>query len=90
MLQVLPAMHCGQEFGNGLISSHAYSSGFYRGMPRNGSPPWRPDDKDGHYVFAIGEALTPRCKYKNRNLLLLLANLEILSEACVKCATSII
>ncbi|KAJ6924127.1 hypothetical protein NC652_017431 [Populus alba x Populus x berolinensis] len=33
--------------------------GFYNG---NGSPPWRPDDKDGHYVFAIGENLTPRCK----------------------------
>ncbi|KAF9680880.1 hypothetical protein SADUNF_Sadunf06G0167600 [Salix dunnii] len=31
--------------------------GFYNG---NGSPPWRPDDKDGHYVFAIGENLTPR------------------------------
>ncbi|KAJ6330466.1 hypothetical protein OIU76_009133 [Salix suchowensis] len=31
--------------------------GFYNG---NGSPPWRPDDKDGHYVFSIGENLTPR------------------------------
>ncbi|EEF29380.1 afc, putative [Ricinus communis] len=29
-------------------------------VPRNVSPPWRPDDKDGHYVFAIGENLTPR------------------------------
>ncbi|KAL7265220.1 hypothetical protein ACSBR1_003054 [Camellia fascicularis] len=25
-----------------------------------GSPPWRPDDKDGHFVFAIGENLTTR------------------------------
>ncbi|CAI5961275.1 unnamed protein product [Closterium sp. NIES-65] len=26
------------------------------------SPPWRPDDKDGHYVFDLGENLTPRYK----------------------------
>ncbi|KAL7209834.1 hypothetical protein ACSBR1_031405 [Camellia fascicularis] len=28
-----------------------------------GSPPWRLDDKDGHFVFAIGENLTTRCKF---------------------------
>ncbi|XP_027348996.1 serine/threonine-protein kinase AFC1 isoform X4 [Abrus precatorius] len=61
-LQVLPIMYCGQEAGNGVVSNHAYPSMFYRGMPRNGSPPWRPDDKDGHYVFAVGENLTPRYK----------------------------
>ena len=44
------------------MPNYAYSSMFYRELPRNGSPPWRPDDKDGHYVFAIGENLTPRCK----------------------------
>ena len=26
------------------------------------SPPWRADDKDGHYVFELGDNLTPRCK----------------------------
>ncbi|KAI4300157.1 hypothetical protein L6164_033566 [Bauhinia variegata] len=58
--KVLPAIYCSQEVGNGVAPNHAYSSMFYRGMPRNGSPPWRPDDKDGHYVFAVGENLTPR------------------------------
>jgi dual-specificity kinase len=33
---------------------------FYNGLPRQGSPPWRPDDKDGHYVFVVGDTLTPR------------------------------
>lgn len=61
-LQVLPTMYCKQEVGNGVVPNHAYPSLFYRGMPRNGSPPWRPDDKDGHYVFAVGENLTPRCR----------------------------
>lgn len=32
------------------------------GISRNGSPPWRNDDKDGHYVFELGENLTPRYK----------------------------
>lgn len=58
--KVLPVIYCGQEFGNGTMPNYTYSSMFYREMPRNGSPPWRPDDKDGHYVFAIGENLTPR------------------------------
>lgn len=26
------------------------------------SPPWRGDDKDGHYVFELGDNLTPRCE----------------------------
>ncbi|MED6136569.1 CAAX prenyl protease 1 [Stylosanthes scabra] len=59
--KVLPASNRSQGVGNGIVSSHAYSASmFYRGMSRNGSPPWRPDDKDGHYVFAVGENLTPR------------------------------
>ncbi|KAF2282631.1 hypothetical protein GH714_011924 [Hevea brasiliensis] len=59
--KVLSAMYCGQDFGNGVIPNYAYTNLFYRDVPvpRNGSPPWRPDDKDGHYVFAIGENLTP-------------------------------
>ncbi|KAJ0028750.1 hypothetical protein Pint_35495 [Pistacia integerrima] len=58
--KVLPALYCGQEFGNGAVPNYVCSSLFYGGIPRNGSPPWRPDDKDGHYVFAMGENLSPR------------------------------
>ncbi|CAK9139794.1 unnamed protein product, partial [Ilex paraguariensis] len=58
--KVLPTIYCGQEFANGTVPNYAYSSIYYKGVPSNGSPPWRPDDKDGHFVFAIGENLTPR------------------------------
>lgn len=61
LVQILPTIYCAQEFG--AVPSYACSSIYYKGIQRNGSPPWRPDDKDGHYVFAIGENLTPRCKY---------------------------
>ncbi|RDX72496.1 Serine/threonine-protein kinase AFC1, partial [Mucuna pruriens] len=60
--KVPPTMYCTQEVGNGAVPNHVYPPIFYRGMSRNGSPPWRPDDKDGHYVFAVGENLTPRYK----------------------------
>lgn len=39
------------------------SSLFVKGFSRNGSPPWREDDKDGHYMFEIGDNLTYRCNY---------------------------
>ncbi|XP_060201767.1 serine/threonine-protein kinase AFC1-like isoform X2 [Lycium barbarum] len=58
--KVLPTIYYGQEFGNGAGLNYAYSSIYYKGIPHNGSPPRRPDDKDGHYVFSIGENLTPR------------------------------
>lgn len=29
---------------------------------RGGSPPWRDDDRDGHFMFDLGENLTPRYK----------------------------
>ncbi|KAH9330954.1 hypothetical protein KI387_003062, partial [Taxus chinensis] len=32
------------------------------GAQRGVSPPWREDDKDGHYTFQLGENLTPRYK----------------------------
>ncbi|PIN15058.1 LAMMER dual specificity kinase [Handroanthus impetiginosus] len=56
--KIPPTIFCAQEFG--AVPNYAYSSIYYKGIPRNGSPPWRPDDKDGHYIFAIGENLTPR------------------------------
>lgn len=52
-MQVIPAYNY----------THSSSVFYNRGMPRYGSPPWRPDDKDGHYVFVIGENLTSRCKH---------------------------
>uniref|UniRef100_A0A7C8Z6W8 Dual-specificity kinase n=1 Tax=Opuntia streptacantha TaxID=393608 RepID=A0A7C8Z6W8_OPUST len=39
-----------------------HSSHFMKGLIHKGSPPWRDDDKDGHYVFELGENLTPRYK----------------------------
>lgn len=33
------------------------------GVARNGSPPWREDDKDGHYMFELGDNLTSRCNF---------------------------
>lgn len=60
--KVLPAKYCGQDFGNVRVPNYAYSTMFYKGVPCNKSPPRRPDDKDGHYVFSIGENLTPRYK----------------------------
>ncbi|KAF1875832.1 hypothetical protein Lal_00006462 [Lupinus albus] len=66
-------LFCGQEIGN--ISSYAPSRGpsehttsslFVKGVARNGSPPWREDDKDGHYMFAIGDNLTSRYKIHSK------------------------
>jgi len=44
-----------------MLPDHA--SLFVKGLAQKGSPPWRGDDKDGHYVFALGENLTSRCNY---------------------------
>lgn len=63
-------MFCGQEVGDvtSFVSSGAPSdltcSPLYaKEVARNASPPWREDDKDGHYMFALGENLTSRCNY---------------------------
>ncbi|OAY65965.1 Serine/threonine-protein kinase AFC1 [Ananas comosus] len=58
--KALQMIYCSQEIANGTITNHFMPAVYYTGVPRNISPPWRPDDKDGHYVFAIGENLTPR------------------------------
>jgi len=55
-----------------LVSSGAappsdHSSTLYsKGVARNGSPPWREDDKDGHYMFALGENLTSRYRIQSK------------------------
>ena len=66
-------MSCWQEVGLGDLASlvslmapsdySCPSSLYSNGVARNASPPRRKDDKDGHYVFAIGENLTSRCNY---------------------------
>ncbi|XP_021634411.1 serine/threonine-protein kinase AFC2 isoform X3 [Manihot esculenta] len=67
-------LFCGQEVGNetSYASSGATSdlttstSLFVKGVATNGSPPWREDNKDGHYMFAIGENLTSRYKIHSK------------------------
>ncbi|KAJ6804793.1 serine/threonine-protein kinase AFC1-like isoform X1 [Iris pallida] len=53
-------LYCGLELMNGSGANHLFSSYYYPGVSRNASPPWRGDDKDGHYVFAVGENLSAR------------------------------
>ncbi|KAL2321744.1 hypothetical protein Fmac_026123 [Flemingia macrophylla] len=66
-------LFCGQDVGS--VSSYAPSRGpsehttsslFVKAVARNGSPPWRDDDKDGHYMFALGENLTTRYKIHSK------------------------
>ena len=64
-------MFCGQEVGSltSFAPSRApsdlttNSSLYEKGVARNGSPPRRDDDKDGHYMFELGENLTSRCNF---------------------------
>lgn len=61
-------MYCGQEFGNltsyGPSRVHAdHANMFVKGLAQSSTPQWRNDDKDGHYMFALGENLTSRCNY---------------------------
>ncbi|GJQ99758.1 serine/threonine-protein kinase AFC1 [Tanacetum coccineum] len=58
--KVPPPAYCRQDYVNGAVPIFSYSSIYYKGIPHNGSPPWRPDDKEGHYTFAVGENITPR------------------------------
>ncbi|CAL5380621.1 unnamed protein product [Camellia sinensis] len=65
-------MFCAQEVGNVTSfatsrapSDHTSSSLFVKRVARNGSPPWR-EDKDGHYIFALGENLTSRYKIHSK------------------------
>jgi hypothetical protein len=50
----------GSEAPEGSNKSNNQPSGTSHGSGRP-SPPWRPDDKDGHLVYELGESLTPRC-----------------------------
>ena len=74
-------MFCAQEVGRvtGFASSTAKAPADYAstittsssvvlngGVARNGSPPWREDDKDGHYMFELGDNLTSRYKIQSK------------------------
>ncbi|RWW08536.1 hypothetical protein BHE74_00014307 [Ensete ventricosum] len=64
---VVPLMlYCGMEAAQMATMNQHLQSFYYGGVPRYGSPPWRGDDKDGHYVFGIGENLTPRYRILNK------------------------
>ncbi|KAK1377266.1 Serine/threonine-protein kinase AFC2 [Heracleum sosnowskyi] len=58
-------LFCAQEVANftnissGATTKNANSLSL-KEVPRSDSPPWREDDKDGHYVFAVGDNLTSR------------------------------
>ncbi|KAK4788322.1 hypothetical protein SAY86_019641 [Trapa natans] len=43
-----------------------HTSLLLKGSLQKGSPPWRDDDKDGHYMFAVGDNLTPRYKISRK------------------------
>ncbi|TMX01341.1 hypothetical protein EJD97_024670 [Solanum chilense] len=66
-------LFCGQDVGN--VTSYASSRQLtdltsapftIKGVAQNGSPPRREDDKDGHFVFELGENLTPRYKIHSK------------------------
>ncbi|XP_020111663.1 serine/threonine-protein kinase AFC2-like isoform X2 [Ananas comosus] len=62
---------CGQEVGvmTSLMSvGPSNSTGFshHAKGERYASPPWREDDKDGHYMFAVGDNLTSRYKINTK------------------------
>ncbi|XP_019176122.1 PREDICTED: serine/threonine-protein kinase AFC2-like isoform X1 [Ipomoea nil] len=62
-----PGIYYGQEVGtvssyaHGRVLSH-HDNVYVKGLAQKGSPPWRDDDKDGHYIFELGENLTTRYK----------------------------
>jgi len=58
--------YSGQEDQLGVtrgLPTTSAGAGFYlNGVSRAGSPPLREDDKDGHYMFELGENITSRYK----------------------------
>ena len=61
---------CGQDVANaitavtlGLSTGGIVSSQEAQEVLRFATPPIREDDKDGHYVFLVGDNLTSRCNY---------------------------
>uniref|UniRef100_M1AUI4 PK12 protein kinase n=1 Tax=Solanum tuberosum TaxID=4113 RepID=M1AUI4_SOLTU len=60
-------IYYGQEVGNSSSYVHSrllpdHDNLYVKGLAQKGSPPRREDDKDGHYMFELGENLTTRYK----------------------------
>ncbi|XP_059316335.1 serine/threonine-protein kinase AFC2-like isoform X1 [Lycium ferocissimum] len=60
-------IYYGQEVGNSSSYVHSrllpdHDNLYVKGLAQKGSPPRRDDDKDGHYMFELGENLTTRYK----------------------------
>ncbi|KAK4376947.1 hypothetical protein RND71_003243 [Anisodus tanguticus] len=60
-------IYYGQEVGNSSSYVHSrllpdHDNIYVQGLAQKGSPPRRDDDKDGHYMFELGENLTTRYK----------------------------
>ncbi|XP_047310488.1 serine/threonine-protein kinase AFC2-like isoform X1 [Impatiens glandulifera] len=54
------------SFTSSKSSSDHTSTFFVKGLAGNVSPPWRSDDKEGHYMFELGENLTSRYKIQSK------------------------
>ncbi|XP_020597948.1 serine/threonine-protein kinase AFC1-like isoform X3 [Phalaenopsis equestris] len=80
-------LYCRQEFVNGYGVNYAISSYYYNELHHHASPPWRADDKDGHYVFGVGENLTPRCTFGQ---VLECLDLERMEPVAIKIVRSIL
>lgn len=50
------------SYAHGRVLPH-HDNVYVKGLAQKGSPPWRDDDKDGHYIFELGENLTTRCNH---------------------------
>nr|QGP73796.1 Tubby-like F-box protein 3 [Sedum alfredii] len=61
---VMPSVALSLDIANNTLFSHGVSHPHV--IPRSDSPPWRKDDKDGHYTFAIGDNLTHRYKIHSK------------------------
>ncbi|CAN0896305.1 Serine/threonine-protein kinase AFC2 [Linum grandiflorum] len=65
--KVQAGFYYGQDVGDGTSTGPSrvpidHPGLYLKGASQRGSPPWRVDDKDGHYMFALGENLTSRYK----------------------------
>ncbi|KAG9130685.1 hypothetical protein Leryth_018084 [Lithospermum erythrorhizon] len=65
--KVRSGVYYGQDVGNASGYRHSrvfpeHDNRYVKGLTRKGSPPLREDDKDGHYIFELGENLTTHYK----------------------------
>ncbi|CAL9749550.1 unnamed protein product [Musa acuminata subsp. burmannicoides] len=88
-------MLCGQEVNvKCTVSSEATlddtcSSKYAKDLHQHDSPPWREDDKDGHYKFEVGEDLTSRYLFSYLSKVIIFynqslgyADIQIIIQSC--------